>query len=32
MVYAFILENETDKILWDFEMQTDHLIWPDDQT
>ena len=27
-----ILENEMHKILWDFEIQTDHLIsarWPD---
>ena len=22
----YILENDTHKILWDFEMQTDHLI------
>ena len=22
----FVLESETDKILWDFEIQTDHLI------
>ena len=21
-----VLENETDKIMWDFEVQTDHLI------
>ena len=27
-----VLENETHKLLWDFELQTDHLIsarWPD---
>ena len=22
----FVLDNETHKILWDFEIQTDHLI------
>ena len=22
----FVLENETHKILWDFELQTDHLV------
>ena len=22
----FVLENETHKLLWDFEIQTDHLI------
>ena len=29
---ADILENATHKLLWDFEIQTDHLIptrWPD---
>ena len=23
-----VLENDTHKLLWDFELQTDHLIWP----
>ena len=33
MVYAkFVLENETHKLFWDFELQTDALIWSDDQT
>ena len=27
-----LLENETHKVLWDFETQTDHLITPDHQT
>ena len=27
-----VLENETLKILWDFEIQKDHQIRPDDQT
>ena len=22
-----VLENETHRLLWDFEIQTDHLIW-----
>ena len=28
----FALENETRKILWDFEAQTDHLIQLEDQS
>ena len=27
-----VLENETHKLLWDFEIQTDHLILANDQT
>ena len=25
---AFVLENETQKLLWDFDIQMDHLILP----
>ena len=27
-----VLENETHKLLWYFEIETDHLIWADNQT
>ena len=27
-----VLENETQKNLWDFDIQMDHLIRPDNQT
>ena len=27
-----VLVNETYKLIWDFEIQTDHLSRPDDQT
>ena len=27
-----VLENKTHKLLWDFEIQTDHLTRPEDQT
>ena len=28
---VLILENETDKVLWDFEIQTEHLILTKDE-
>ena len=29
---AAVLENDTHKFPWDFDVQTDHLIAPEDQT
>ena len=29
---APVLENDTHKLLWDFDIHTDHLILPEDQT
>ena len=29
---APVLENDTHKLLWDFNIQTDHLIRPEDQS
>ena len=29
---ASVLENDSHKLLWDFNIPTDHLIWPEDQT